>query len=104
MEQQIAQALEAAAFNHTQHEIELGAEDKHWAQWYSQWLLSESEISDVFNNHYSAEQLALLLTRLQGLYNEQTPDWSLFYAEQIAKEVVYDEIPVNEDLGPESDV
>jgi len=87
MEQLISSALEAAAFSHHQEFHDLNHTDPNWSDWYAQWLLEESEISDLLSPHFGIEQLSAFLHKLDGRYQHsyQEHAWCDLYAQQIAR-------------------
>jgi hypothetical protein len=53
--------------------ITAGADDD-WASWYSQWLVTLSELPEVLGGAVVRSELTYLLVRLDKEYTERSPD------------------------------
>jgi hypothetical protein len=77
---------EAAETHHRVFRITDGADDD-WASWYSQWLVTLSELPEVLGGKVVRSQLTYLLVRLDKEYTERSPDepWEDYYARELVR-------------------
>ena len=78
----ISQLLhEAAETHHRVFRITDGADDD-WASWYSEWLVTLSELPALLGGRLVRSELTYLLVRLDKEYTERRPDqpWEDYYA------------------------
>ena len=78
----ISQLLhEAAETHHRVFRITDGADDD-WASWYSEWLVTLSELPALLGGRLVRSELTYLLVRLEKEYTERRPDqpWEDYYA------------------------
>ena len=71
---------EAAETHHRVFRITDGADDD-WASWYSQWLVTLSELPVLLGTTVVRSELTWLLVRLDKEYSENRPDhrWEDYY-------------------------
>jgi hypothetical protein len=72
---------EAAETHHQVYRITDGADDD-WASWYSQWLVTLSELPELLGGKVVRSELTYLLVRLDKEYAEQPREdrWEDYYA------------------------
>jgi hypothetical protein len=72
---------EAAETHHRVFRITDGADDD-WATWYSQWLITLSELPGLLGGTVVRSELTYLLVRLDKEYTDRHPDqrWEDYYA------------------------
>src|SRR5215204_3123849 len=77
---------EAAETHHQVFRITDGADDD-WASWYSQWLVTLSELPEVLGGTVVRSELTYLLVRLDKEYTERHPDqrWEDYYAQELVR-------------------
>jgi hypothetical protein len=77
---------EAAETHHRVFRITDGSDDD-WASWYSQWLVTLSELPEVLGGKVVRSQLTYLLVRLDKEYTERSPDepWEDYYARELVR-------------------
>jgi hypothetical protein len=75
---------EAAETHHRVFRITDGADDD-WASWYSEWLVTLSELPDLLGGRVVRSELTWLLVRLDKEYTERRPEqrWEDWYAAQL---------------------
>ena len=75
---------EAAETHHRVFRITDGADDD-WASWYSQWLVTLSELPELLGTTVVRSELTWLLVRLDKQYTERRPDqrWEDYYAQEL---------------------
>jgi hypothetical protein len=75
---------EAAETHHRVFRITGGADDD-WASWYSQWLVTLSELPELLGTTVVRSELTWLLVRLDKEYTERRPDqrWEDYYAQEL---------------------
>jgi hypothetical protein len=75
---------EAAETHHRVFRITDGADDD-WASWYSEWLVTLSELPDLLGGKVVRSELTWLLVRLDKEYTERRPDqrWEDWYAAEL---------------------
>jgi hypothetical protein len=61
-----------------------GADDD-WASWYSEWLVTLSELPSLLGGRLVRSELTWLLVRLDKQYLERRPDepWEDYYAREL---------------------
>jgi hypothetical protein len=85
--EKVSQLLtEAGQTHHRVFRISDG-DDDDWASWYSQWLVTLSELPDLLDTKPVRSELTYLLVRLDKEYTERHPDepWERHYAKAIAE-------------------
>ena len=89
MQQNISQALQAVDFSYRQEFHDLDHTDPNWSMWYAQWLLNDSEISELLAPYFGENQLAHMLHRLDGKYTSHYADesWCNLFATEIAAHI-----------------
>jgi hypothetical protein len=77
---------EAAETHHTVFRIVDGADDD-WASWYSEWLITLSELPDFLGVKPVRSELTYMLVRLNREYVEQRPEesWQDYYAQALVQ-------------------
>jgi hypothetical protein len=72
---------EAAETHHRVYRITDGADDD-WASWYSNWLVTLSELPELLGTRVVRSELTYLLVRLDKEYAERSPaePWEGYYA------------------------
>lgn len=77
---------EAAETHHTVYRITDGV-DPDWATWYSEWLLTLSELPDLLGTRPVRSALTSLLVRLDQEYAAQSRNepWENFYARRLVE-------------------
>ena len=77
---------EAAETHHRVFRISDGADDD-WASWYSQWLVTLSELPELLGAKVVRSELTWLLVRLDKQYSERRPDqgWEDYYARELVR-------------------
>jgi hypothetical protein len=72
---------EAAETHHVVYRITDGT-DADWASWYSNWLTTLSELSDLLGREVVRSELTYLLVKLDKDHRSQAQDqrWQEFYA------------------------
>ena len=72
---------EAGETHHQVFRITDGADDD-WASWYSQWLVTLSELPELLGGKVVRSELTYLLVRLDKEYSEQPREerWEDYYA------------------------
>jgi len=77
---------EAAEAHHTVFRITDGA-DGDWATWYSNWLVTLSELPDVLRTKPVRSELTSLLVRLDKEFVENEPGgrWEDYYAAELVR-------------------
>ncbi|HEV8652496.1 MAG TPA: hypothetical protein VG276_24690 [Actinomycetes bacterium] len=77
---------EAAETHHRVFRITGGADDD-WASWYSQWLVTLSELPGLLGGKVVRSELTYLLVRLDKAYTGRHPDerWEDFYARELVR-------------------
>jgi hypothetical protein len=72
---------EAAETHHQVFRITDGADDD-WASWYSQWLVTLSELPELLGGKLVRSELTYLLVRLDKEFTERNPPerWEDYYA------------------------
>jgi hypothetical protein len=77
---------EAAEIHHQVYRITDGADDD-WASWYSNWLVTLSELPELLGARVVRSQLTYLLVRLDKEYAERSPDepWEDYYARMLVE-------------------
>ncbi len=85
----ISSALQAAEFSYQQEFHDLNHSDPNWSAWYANWLLSESEITDLLTPYFGINQLANVLNKLDGKYRSDYSNtlWSNLFAAEIANHI-----------------
>ena len=80
---------EAAETHHRVFRITDGADDD-WATWYSQWLVTLSELPELLGGTVVRSELTYLLVRLDREYTERSPAerWEDFYARELVRHFV----------------
>lgn len=75
---------EAGETHHVVFRIVDGADDD-WATWYSEWLITLSELPDLLGAKPVRSVLTYLLVRLDKEYVERRPDerWEDYYAKEL---------------------
>jgi hypothetical protein len=75
---------EAAETHHRVFRITDGADDD-WASWYSEWLVTLSELPDLLGGKVVRSELTWLLVRLDKEYTERHPEqrWEDWYAGEL---------------------
>ena len=75
---------EAAETHHRVFRISDGADDD-WASWYSQWLVTLSELPDVLGAKPVRSELTYMLVRLDKEYVDRRPaePWETYYASRL---------------------
>lgn len=82
----IAELLhEAGEAHHVVYRI-VDGDDPDWASWYSEWLLTLSELPDLLGRKPVRSELTYELVRLDREYTDRSPDerWEDYYAEELA--------------------
>lgn len=85
--EKVSQLLgEAGQTHHRVFRISNG-DDDDWASWYSQWLVTLSELPDLLDAKPVRSELTYLLVRLDKEYTERHPDepWERYYAKEIVE-------------------
>jgi hypothetical protein len=79
---------EAGETHHQVYRITDGADDD-WASWYSNWLVTLSELPELLGARVVRSQLTYLLVRLDKDYAERSPDepWEDYYARALVEEL-----------------
>ncbi len=77
---------EAAETHHRVFRITDGADDD-WASWYSEWLVSLSELPGLLEGKVVRSELTYVLVRLDKEYTERGPHerWEDFYAGELVR-------------------
>ena len=77
---------EAAETHHRVFRITDGADDD-WASWYSQWLVTLSELPELLGGTVVRSELTYMLVRLDKEYGERRPDepWEDHYAHELVR-------------------
>jgi len=77
---------EAAETHHRVFRITDGADDD-WASWYSQWLVTLSELPELLGGTVVRSELTYMLVRLDKEYGERRPDepWEDYYAHELVR-------------------
>jgi hypothetical protein len=77
---------EAAETHHQVFRITDGADDD-WASWYSNWLVTLSELPELLGAKVVRSELTWLLVRLDKQYTERRPDqrWQDYYAQELVR-------------------
>jgi hypothetical protein len=77
---------EAAETHHRVFRISDG-DDDDWASWYSQWLVTLSELPELLGGPVVRSELTWLLVRLDKEYTERRPDepWEDHYARELVR-------------------
>jgi hypothetical protein len=77
---------EAAETHHQVFRISDGA-DHDWASWYSNWLVTLSELPELLGAKVVRSELTWLLVRLDKQYTERRPDqrWQDYYARELVR-------------------
>jgi hypothetical protein len=75
---------EAAETHHVVYRI-VDGDDPDWASWYADWLLTLSELPEIFGATPVRSELVWLLVQLDKDYTEASPDqpWPAWYAERM---------------------
>jgi hypothetical protein len=75
---------EAAETHHQVFRITDGADDD-WASWYSNWLVTLSELPELLGRPVVRSELTWLLVGLDKQYTERHPDqrWEDYYAKEL---------------------
>jgi hypothetical protein len=79
---------EAGETHHRVYRITDGADDD-WASWYSNWLVTLSELPELLGARVVRSQLTYLLVRLDKDYAERSPGepWEGYYARALVEEL-----------------
>jgi hypothetical protein len=79
---------EAAETHHIVFRI-VDGDDPDWATWYSDWLVSHSELPSLLENEVVRSQLTYLLVKLDKDYVSGSPreKWEDYYAQALVKEL-----------------
>jgi hypothetical protein len=79
---------EAAETHHRVYRIADGADDD-WASWYSNWLVTLSELPELLGARVVRSQLTYLLVSLDKDYAERSPDepWEDHYARALVEQL-----------------
>jgi hypothetical protein len=86
-ERQIADLLhEAAETHHAVYRIVDGADDD-WATWYSNWLITLSELPELLGTRPVRSELTYHLVRLDREFTSAQPDerWEDHYARELVR-------------------
>lgn len=77
---------EAGETHHVVYRI-VDGDDPDWASWYSEWLISLSELPDILGRRPVRSELTYLLVKLDKEFTEQQPGgrWEDHYARAIAE-------------------
>ena len=77
---------EAGETHHQVFRITDGADDD-WASWYSQWLVTLSELPGLLGGTVVRSELTYLLVRLDKEYSERSPEerWEDYYARELVR-------------------
>jgi hypothetical protein len=77
---------EAAETHHRVFRITDGADDD-WASWYSEWLVTLSELPDLLGGKVVRSELTWLLVRLDKEYTDQrlAERWEDYYARELIR-------------------
>jgi hypothetical protein len=77
---------EAGDTHHRVYRIVDGA-DEDWASWYSQWLITLSELPQLLQVKPVRSELTYMLVKLDKEYAEQQPTapWERYYAERLVR-------------------
>ena len=77
---------EAAETHHQVFRITEGADDD-WASWYSEWLVTLSELPELLGAKVVRSELTYLLVRLDNEYVDRRPDqrWEDYYARELVR-------------------
>jgi hypothetical protein len=77
---------EAAETHHQVFRITDGADDD-WASWYSNWLVTLSELPKLLGRTVVRSELTWLLVGLDKQYTERRPDqaWEDYYAQELLR-------------------
>jgi hypothetical protein len=79
---------EVAETHHRVYRITGGADDD-WASWYSNWLVTLSELPELLGARVVRSQLTYLLVRLDKEYAERSPaePWEDYYARALVDQL-----------------
>jgi len=79
---------ECGEAHHTVYRITDGADDD-WASWYSEWLLTLSELPDLLGEAPVRSHLTTLLVELDREFAAESPggEWEDFYAQRLVREL-----------------
>ena len=79
---------EAGETHHRVYRIVDGADDD-WASWYSQWLVTLSELPEILGRRPVRSEVTHLLVVLDRDYTAQGPDepWERWYARRLVDEL-----------------
>jgi hypothetical protein len=77
-----------AETHHRVYRITGGADDD-WASWYSNWLVTLSELPELLGARVVRSQLTYLLVRLDKEYAERSPaePWEDYYARALVEQL-----------------
>ena len=77
---------EAAETHHQVFRITEGADDD-WASWYSEWLVTLSELPELLGAKVVRSELVYLLVRLDKEYRDRRPAerWEDYYARELVR-------------------
>jgi len=77
---------EAAETHHQVFRITEGADDD-WASWYSEWLVTLSELPELLAAKVVRSELVYLLVRLDKEYRDRRPAerWEDYYARELVR-------------------
>jgi hypothetical protein len=77
---------EAAETHHQVFRITEGADDD-WASWYSEWLVTLSELPELLGAKVVRSELVYLLVRLDKEYRDRHPAerWEDYYARELVR-------------------
>ncbi|HEX4217073.1 MAG TPA: hypothetical protein VHZ02_01785 [Acidimicrobiales bacterium] len=85
--ERIAGLLQEAAETHHQVFRITDGTDADWASWYSDWLVTLSELGDLLGRKPVRSELTSLLVELDNEYAKQAPaePWPTWYAIRLAE-------------------
>jgi len=83
----IAELLHEAAETHHQVFRITDGTDDDWASWYSEWLVTLSELPELLGAKVVRSELTYLLVRLDKEHTERHPDerWEDYYARELVR-------------------
>jgi len=75
---------EAGETHHIVYKI-VDGEDKDWASWYSEWLLTLSKLAEILGTSPVKSELTYMLVKLDKEYTTNKPQdkWEDYYAKKL---------------------